>query len=676
MLKVKSLLRSEPLLSLLLILVAAGAAYMLHLGQVGYTNDDWYLMYAAKTGGPGYFNSIFSFDRPLRALVLAPAYGLFGDSPLLYNLSALGLRLLSTLFLLWTLRLLWPRQRKATLAMALLFLLYPGFLSQLNGIDYLPVMLSLAAATLSLGLSTLAFFETRPPWRWLWMGSAVVLGLFYVGLVEYEAAFEFMRLGIFFVLFSRKNGSFRKRLAHTLRTWVPYSLIPLVFIVWNLFLFESQRQATSLGSQFSFLLYSPVQTSLTWLSNWLMSAVNVFIAPWAVPLYQLSSRLQPAVLLAGFALGGLIAALTLRLASYFPAETSPPKKQDWRCEALWLGLALALVGTIPVVLANRQIVFPGLSRYTLVSSVGVAIFAAACLQLITATRLRRVLFASLLVVSVATHFANGAIRAQETASIRSFWWQVSWRVPQFEVGTTLVAHYPIASVEESYFVWAPANLIYYPYNTHAGQENSYLQPGIYAAISDDETVRKVLIGVRQEYENRRTIRTYANYRNILILTQPAPGSCVQVIDGKRPELSAYEAADFIAMASYSEIEAVQTESEFHQPPEPVFGAEPERGWCYLYEKASLARQQGDWERVIQLGEQAFSAGLNPADAIEWMPFLQAYALAGQFERVADISDQIGELAFVRAQACSILTAIPGLTQAAQEQIQPLFCSEE
>jgi hypothetical protein len=237
-----------------------------------------------------------------------------------------------------------------------------------------------------------------------------------------------------------------------------------------------------------------------------------------------------------------------------------------------------------------------------------------------------------------------------------------------------VAHYPIASVEESYFVWVPANLIYYPYNTHP--QGDYLQPGLYAAISDDETVRKVLIGTRQEYENRRTIRTYANYRNILLLTQPTPGSCVQVIDGTQPELSSAESADFIGMAPYSEVGAVQTASAFHQPPEIVFGPEPEHGWCYIYQKASLARQQGDWEEVLRLGEQAFTMGLAPVDAIEWMPLLVSYSMAGNGERVEYISEQIAQMDFVRAQACAILAGTPGLDEAAQEQIQRLLCTDD
>jgi len=28
------------------------------------------------------------------------------------------------------------------------------------------------------------------------------------------------------------------------------------------------------------------------------------------------------------------------------------------------------------------------------------------------------------------------------------------------------------------------------------------------------------------------------------------------------------------------------------------------GWCYYYQKANLARQQGDWEQVIALGREA------------------------------------------------------------------------
>ena len=56
------------------ILVAfSAAAYLPLIEQIGYANDDWYLMYAAGVRGAGVFRDIFAVDRPLRALVMIPA---------------------------------------------------------------------------------------------------------------------------------------------------------------------------------------------------------------------------------------------------------------------------------------------------------------------------------------------------------------------------------------------------------------------------------------------------------------------------------------------------------------------------------------------------------------------------------------------------------------------------
>jgi uncharacterized membrane protein len=673
MTKFKSKSRIEIVFSLSLLIAAAAAAYLLYIRQIGYTNDDWYLMYAAKVGGAGYFESLFSFDRPLRAFIFTPLYQVFAENAVLYNLSALALRIVSAFLLLWITRMLWPNQRKATLSMALLYLVYPGFLSQLNGIDYQPVMFSLVAAILSLGLSMRAFYEKRALQRWLLIGTAIVLGWLYVGLVEYEAAFEFLRLGILFVLVARRAGSLRERLMTTLKVWLPYALIPIAFVVWNLFLFESQRQATSLGSQFAILLNAPIQTSLSWLAQLLGDTVNVLFSAWTVPLYQVSSQVSASVLLIGVGLGLLIAGLYVFFLGYFPEDKSEDNENDWRVEAFWLGLSVAIVGLIPVIFANRQIVFPGLSRYSLVSSVGVAMLLLASLYYLSAANLRKFFMATLIVLAISTQNSYGALSAKETASIREFWWQVSWRVPQLETNTTLMINYSQVALAEEYFAWSPANLIYFPEKLY---ERDYLQPGAYAAIPNDTAVQKVLAGVRQEYDNRRTIRTYANYRNILILSQPSAGSCVQVIDGSQPEISPYESAEFVAMAPYSKTDNILLVELIKQPSEIVFGEEPAHGWCYVYAKASLARQAGDWQQVLEIADQSFAEGLFPGDPIEWMPFLEAYVRDGQAEGLEEISAEMGEAAYVRFQACTVLAGLPELNVDIQERIQTLFCSED
>jgi hypothetical protein len=55
----------------------------------------------------------------------------------------------------------------------------------------------------------------------------------------------------------------------------------------------------------------------------------------------------------------------------------------------------------------------------------------------------------------------------------------------------------------------------------------------------------------------------------------------------------------------------------------LFGSEPAHDWCYYYQKASLARQQGDWQTAARLGEEVGRSGLLPTDVTEWLPFYQA-----------------------------------------------------
>src|SRR5688500_15203646 len=170
------LARHENSIGLVLLLVISAFVYLPRIHQIGYLNDDWYLMYSAHAYGSQVFTDIYSIDRPMRALVLTPAYTLFGDNPLYYNLSGYFFRLISGISFFWLLRMLWPRQRMVGFLGAVLFLIYPGFLSQLNGIDYQSQLVSLAAAILSITLSIKAFLTQNPFVKGAAFLIAVVLG--------------------------------------------------------------------------------------------------------------------------------------------------------------------------------------------------------------------------------------------------------------------------------------------------------------------------------------------------------------------------------------------------------------------------------------------------------------------------------------------------------------------
>ncbi len=661
--------KQNDLFSILLLLIVSAIAYLPLLGQFGYYNDDWYLMYSASAYGPSTFIDIFSVDRPGRALIMIPAYILFGRNPLYYNLSAYFFRVVGALALLWSLNMLWPGKRTSTTLMSLLFLIYPGFLSQPNAIDYQSHIIGLAAALLSIALTFKAIAVESRAIKLALHILSILLGWLYLSQMEWYIGFEFFRWACVFLLSSRLGGTLLQKARKAIQWAYPSLAIPIFFLVWRLFFFHSERGATDTGIQFELIRLYPIQTLFHWAVQVFQDLFDVILSAWVTPLSQLMGYIQR--------WGGVIAIVTVALVLFVLIKLNNWGEQEespvfyFSQEALLLGFLSAAAGLLPIAMANRDVAFPSFSRYSLVSSVGVSIFIVALLMNVNGRILRSLLVAGLILIATLTHHANSVNYAQEATVARMFWWQVSWRVPQFESHTTLIGNYPSVATEEDYFIWGPANLIYYPKK----ESTENIQPALFASVLNKSTITKVLTRERQKYDNRKNIVTYPNYRNILILTQPTSSSCVHIINGLQPEFSQRESDSIRVIGSYSEIEHVLVDETPHAPPTIVFGSEPTHGWCYYYEKADLARQRGNWDEVLKFGNEAFEKGFAPADNIEWMPFLQAYARAANVDRLKDLAPLITSDHYTAQQACQIIGSMPGLTDQVIETIDSLYCLE-
>jgi hypothetical protein len=98
---------------------------------------------------------------------------------------------------------------------------------------------------------------------------------------------------------------------------------------------------------------------------------------------------------------------------------------------------------------------------------------------------------------------------------------------------------------------------------------------------------------------------------------------LHVINGEQPLYSPWEEELTRIAAAVSDMNLIMTDVAMSHPPRIIFGREPEHGWCYYYQQASLAMQKGDWELVRQLGAQAERQGLQPGDPVELIPFIKA-----------------------------------------------------
>jgi hypothetical protein len=166
-----------------------------------------------------------------------------------------------------------------------------------------------------------------------------------------------------------------------------------------------------------------------------------------------------------------------------------------------------------------------------------------------------------------------------------------------------------------------------------------------------------------------------DYNNVLILTQPTSASCVQVIDGNFPVVSESEQYDIMLVANASDTSRILLDKTAPIPPGIIFGSRPPQDWCYFYEKASLAYQRGDLQSVIELGRVARKNGLSAGDPVEWMPFLQAAALAGDLGEINELAPGVKKSRFLNAQACQILASLPGLSQETKSFIEAKFCTD-
>ena len=669
---------------IILLALMAGFTYLPRIGELTYYRDDWYFLYNALVNGPTAFIDIALHTRPIRGPLYALYYSLFGLNPLPWHMTMYLTRLLGSLGALWLFNLVWPGRRQANFFMAALFLLFPGFLWWVSGFEFQPYVLSVGLQAFSIACTLKAIVSNSMPWRLGWTAAAILSGWTYLALVEYAIGMEVFRLVCVYLFVQRNTPQWKfiPSILNTLRVSALHLSIPVVFVLWYQFFFDNWRQAQDAGAQLGRLFDSPL--TLAWrLVDLARSFLNVAIFAWVVPFYQnfYGNRLRE--ILFGLVFAALVILLVWVAQRFMKPEADSDPEQDahvssnWQLELIWVGLLGTLGGVLPVVLANRVVTFERISQYTLPASLTGVIFLAGLVYSVSHKQLRAVLLASILGFAVLSQHGLAAQAVKEEKTISDFWWQMVWRASEIRPGATLVALYPgIAYGDGNDVVWGPANFIYAP--EHQGR-SPVIVP-IAGSRLEADSLLDIIRGTRDFEQTDLIIKNHVityNYKNLLILSQPSESACVHAIDARWSELSIFDPAFLHASLKNSRIDNILPTGEAPTPPVQAFGAEPPHTWCYHYQKADLARQQDDWPRVAQLGDEAQRLGLHPNDQIEWMPFLQAYAILDDLKQVREIAKRINTEPFYQDQACRNLEALAehgfSLSAEMQNKVDELFC---
>jgi len=642
----KSLARSLPLgfSSKTVPLALAGVllvAFGLVVKDLGFYQDDWHHLYFGHSLGIPRMWDMFLYDaRPFAAYLYMAGFKILGFQPLHWQISTLLIRFLTVLFAWLLLAAIWPRHKRQVAWAALLFAVYPLFKLQALSVaytvhwtGYLLFIISLWAMVQSLH---------KPRWFWAYLVLSMLTGMLHLAFIEYYSGVELIRPLVLWLLLQEEQLSPGKRLRKTLRLWLPYLLLLVAFYIYRLYLIprpapDYQRNPPTL---FFDLFTAPLPALFTLLQTTLQDMMYILLTYWSnvftPALFNLAQPANVKIILICIGAGLLLYYYLARLKIETESETT------WPRSALVIGLALTLIGPIPAWITGQSVsqdnpLWSG--RLGLASMLGASLVFVALLELLVKeVKYRTVFFTLLIVFSLGWHLRMGNDYRWSWVKQSRFYHQLYWRAPYIQPNTALLSDEEVLPYMGEYPTAYALSTLYPKYDEKI--DVPYWFYDVTRRFPDQ--VEDLASGFAFSY-NIGFGRFNADSKNSLVINfQPEENRCLWVL---RPEDADIRILPKITreMALASNLERIQPDApQPHSLSTEIFG-EPQLDWCYYFEKADLARQLQDWQRVVDLWRDAQKKGFSPQNGVEYLPFIEGFAYTGDWQQAQKLTLQSNRL---------------------------------
>ena len=670
----QKLLKNETFISILLIFLTTVITHGVRIPRLGYYHDDWYLLWSGQARGAASIISLFSTDRPFMGVVYSYVYRLLGDSIINWHLYALLWRFIGALAFFWILRLIFPKHKYITTLMTVLFIVYPGFLSQPNANTKQNHLYGFGTALLSIAFMLQAMKTNIRMWKVSFTTLSFILAVNYLFIYEYMIGFEGMRLVLLgYILFQAGFRTFRSLSREILKKFWPYLVAMAGFLYWRLFIFEGSRNATDasrlVGDYLSNLRYMSIRLILETVTDFLDTTIFAwFVKPYELLSTTRYSNLGSAILIAAIVIT-LVLLYTFLFKRWWGVEYNEPESPRLMKEFIWIGAFTTLFAIFPVILSGRQVELGDAYKSYGLHPVGGVVLFITGITLMFQLNFRRLVLVALIGISVTTQILNTDYWIQFWDYQTETWWQLTWRAPDIKDGALVIAYLPEGyRLQQDYEIWGPVNLIYNPQPAET--------PAIMAEVLTSDTAFNIL--KKDIVDNRvRDIKMHRDFGNLLLISYPSSSSCIHLLDGRMPVYSEYDPLSVQQVGGYSNIDLVIPSGKSPTPPYAIFGSEPKHGWCYYYQKASLARQVGDWKEIGRLYEKVNSLGLEANDASEVIPFFEGLVNLGRYDDAKALYyNEIRGHVQMRYPLCTFISNNPGYSPGLNydyENVYELLC---
>jgi hypothetical protein len=325
------------------------------------------------------------------------------------------------------------------------------------------------------------------------------------------------------------------------------------------------------------------------------------------------------------------------------AGTSPRAEiKAWGWQASGLGVYAFLISGWVIWATNLHIelIFPW-DRFTLITMVGTSLLIAGLAALLTRTRVQSaILLGALIGFSAGVQFQQRLNYRQEWLAQRNFLWQLAWRAPGIEPGTTLLtSELPFVYYSDNSLT-APLNWTYAPENRE--RELPYVIFDIEARLGLNGASIGSGMPIKIDY---RSAGFQGSTDQAMVIFYDPP-RCLKVID---PAVDRFLPVRPLYIREATPLSKpgliLPHPSSPAAPPEGIFGAEPAHNWCYYFEKAELYGQMGEWQKAAEAADEALKITKHFTDknVSELLPFVEAYAHNGEWKKAARYTLQAYEI---------------------------------
>jgi len=615
-------------------------AYGLVIPSLGIYQDDWVFVYNAYARGPqGLWDFLNADGTPLSSLINITLFQLLGVKPLYWHVSALIVRWLTVVGFWLVLGKLWPANLMQNFLAALLFAIHPFFILQPLAFTFLHIWIGYCFLAFSMYWMILS---VRQPERfWLYFAASWISGIVAILTGEYFVGLEFLRPLILWLVLRDREMNIKPRILKVIELWMPYSIVLGVYIGWRLLVYVAPIEVRNDPVGLKMLLSDPVAELRIILSNIIPDTVSIIVTTWYKIIdpafFDLTDRRDLLFTLLSVIVGlGIFPVL-----KYYGdgRVDDKPAGSSWTRKAFWLGLVIVVLGIVPPYVGGLFINEKNPlwnSRLGLASMPGASLIVVALLESLSSNgKARSAFFAVLIGFSVGYHarYTNDFRWAWKKET--NFYRQLILRVPALERGTAIIAEgeilyymgdYPTAYAINTLYEKSPGgpydeNIDYWFFSmtTHlAGKMDAFLT------------------GMDLDASHRAVSFTGRSDESLIISFVPESGQCLYVI---RPRDSSFRRLPpLLKGASHlSALDRIDASAVSDSPFLRSIGLEYPDDWCAYYQKADLARQNGDWQRVVELWEDARGRDFSPGAYFEYFLFLDAFTQLGKWEEAVEVS---------------------------------------